>query len=67
MLAAAHAPSFGTDGSRVDASRWNPPVQVPAPGSAAHELYDRLYRQYRELYLGTRSIAHTLAALQRES
>lgn len=67
MLAAAHAPSFGTDGLRVDASRWNPPVQVLSPDPAAQELYDRLYRQYRELYPGTRSIAHTLAALQRES
>jgi xylulokinase len=43
---------------------WNPAAGVVEPDPAAQELYDRLYRIYRELYPATRSAAHALAEMQ---
>ena len=49
----------------VAVTDWNPVREVcePRPGLAGP--YDELYACYRELYVGTRDLAHTLAARQR--
>jgi xylulokinase len=49
----------------VAVNDWNPVREVcePRPGLAGP--YDELYASYRELYVGTRDLAHTLAARQR--
>ncbi|MEH1014373.1 FGGY family carbohydrate kinase [Micromonospora sp. CPCC 206060] len=44
--------------------RWNPIREVREPRPALAADYDELYQLYRELYVGTTSIAHALAARQ---
>lgn len=51
----------------VDITEWNPPAGSVQPDPATTEIYDRLYRHYRELYRNTRDVVHELAALQRKS
>ncbi|MPZ00848.1 MAG: sugar kinase [Actinophytocola sp.] len=55
---AAHA----VGGASIDA--WNPPKEIRQPREHTADLYDELYRSYRDLYLRTRSIVHALAARQ---
>lgn len=45
---------------------WNPPAETVTPDPARRAGYDELYALYRELYPATRTIAHTLAARQRD-
>jgi xylulokinase len=47
-----------------DPARWNPVERVIEPDPAATEVYEPLYRLYRDLYPATRRHAHALAALQ---
>jgi xylulokinase len=48
----------------VSIDRWNPvkEIRVPRPEFAAD--YDELYGLYRELYTGTKAVAHALTARQ---
>jgi xylulokinase len=48
-------------------SDWNPVVETIQPDSTVRPGYDELYALYRALYPATRTIAHALAARQRES
>lgn len=41
---------------------WNPVVRTVRPDPATADTYDRLYRDYRDLYQATRSVVHRLAA-----
>lgn len=45
---------------------WNPVIDIVKPDSALADHYDALYALYRELYVATAEIAHTLAEFQRE-
>ncbi|MGW0434558.1 FGGY-family carbohydrate kinase [Micromonospora sp. NPDC003197] len=49
---------------RVDIHRWNPIREVREPCPALAADYDELYRLYRQLYDGSKSVAHALAARQ---
>ncbi|MEH0974980.1 FGGY family carbohydrate kinase [Micromonospora sp. CPCC 205546] len=49
---------------RVDIHRWNPIREVREPRPELAADYDELYRLYRQLYAGSRSVAHALAARQ---
>lgn len=64
MLAADHADGFDGD-ARTRAATWNPPAETLTPDPGNRELYDELYRAYRDLYPATTGITHTLADLQR--
>lgn len=46
----------------VSAASWNPVREVRLPGDPGP--YPELYRLYRDLYSGSRDVAHALAALQ---
>ncbi|WP_049575137.1 FGGY-family carbohydrate kinase [Streptomyces sp. SBT349] len=48
-----------------DIAAWNPIASTVEPDPANRELYDRLYRLYRDLYPATREAAHALAAQAR--
>ncbi|MEU7874008.1 FGGY family carbohydrate kinase [Dactylosporangium sp. NPDC049140] len=52
--------------SPIDIDRWNPPAGIVEPDPAERAGYDELYALYRDLYPATRTIAHTLAARQRQ-
>lgn len=45
-------------------AEWNPTAEVVEPDPANREVYDRLYRVYRELYPATHEQVHALAELQ---
>ena len=44
---------------------WNPTVSVVEPNPDNREVYDELYRVYRDFYPATSDLAHALAGLQR--
>lgn len=46
---------------RPGIAAWNPVADVIAPDPDVRSFYDDRYRLYRQLYLDTRDIAHTLA------
>ncbi|MGN9768451.1 FGGY-family carbohydrate kinase [Micromonospora sp. SD12] len=48
----------------VDIHRWNPIREVREPRAALAADYDELYGLYRQLYAGSKSVAHALAARQ---
>lgn len=48
-------------------ARWNSVAAVIEPDQNTHELYEKLYGLYRELYPATRSVAHSLAEIQLET
>lgn len=48
-----------------DIAAWNPAAAIVEPDPDARDGYDELYALYRDLYPATRTIAHTLAARQR--
>jgi xylulokinase len=50
----------------VSIDDWNPPLTVRHPDPDTRRDYDDAYATYLELYPATRSIAHRLAARQRE-
>lgn len=58
LLAAIAAELVGPE------TRWNETVAVVEPTENGIEIYETLYRVYRELYPATRDQAHILAALQ---
>lgn len=43
---------------------WNPPAGIVRPQETRRDLYGRLYDLYRDLYVRTAPIAHTLADIQ---
>lgn len=48
----------------VSIETWNPIAGVRRPRPEPAADYDELYRLYRELYAGSRSVVHALAARQ---
>jgi len=48
----------------VDIDRWNPIREVREPRPALAADYDELYGLYRQLYAGSKAVAHALAARQ---
>jgi xylulokinase len=44
---------------------WNSTAAVIEPDPHTHDLYEELYTLYRELYPATRSVAHSLADIQK--
>ncbi|MER7419458.1 FGGY-family carbohydrate kinase [Micromonospora peucetia] len=65
-IGASYGAAFLAAGAveRVDIHRWNPIREVRTPRPALAADYDELYRLYRELYVGSKSVAHALAARQ---
>jgi xylulokinase len=45
-------------------TKWNEAAALVVPNPKHSELYDSLYRVYRQLYTATKEQAHTLADLQ---
>lgn len=56
----------GLVGEQADIRTWNPTARLIEPDPARHELYERLYQHYLQLYPATREISHDLARLQKE-
>ena len=46
---------------------WASVGTVVEPNQENHELYDRLYRVYGDLYPATKSLVHTLASTQEDA
>ncbi|MCX4391212.1 FGGY-family carbohydrate kinase [Micromonospora peucetia] len=65
-IGASYGAAFLAAGAveRVDIHRWNPIREIRTPRPALAADYDELYRLYRELYVGSKSVAHALAARQ---
>lgn len=51
----------------VSIEDWNPPAGVARPDPAKRATYDRLYGLYRDLYVGSKDVMHSLAQLQRDT
>lgn len=51
-------------GAAVAGTQWNEAAATVVPNPEHAELYDSLYRVYRQLYSATKEQAHTLADLQ---
>ncbi|MFI7431836.1 FGGY-family carbohydrate kinase [Micromonospora sp. NPDC049836] len=51
-------------GQDVSIEEWNPITAVRRPRPEVAADYDELYRLYRELYAGSRTVTHALAARQ---
>jgi xylulokinase len=67
-IGAAYGAAYLAARTTVGASivDWNPPAETVTPDPALRAGYDERYALYRELYPATRTIAHTLAARQRD-
>ena len=46
---------------------WNSTAAVIEPDLHTRDIYEELYTLYRELYPATRSVAHSLADLQKKT
>jgi xylulokinase len=58
--------AFGAGGcSLTDVATWVPPGETVEP-TASHEVYERLYPLYRNLYRSSAGTVHALAAFARE-
>lgn len=51
----------------TDGETWNPIYTTLEPDPDAADDYQRLYQLYRELYPGTRDVAHALATAQKQT
>ncbi|MDT0530830.1 FGGY family carbohydrate kinase [Micromonospora sp. DSM 115977] len=65
-IGASYGAAFLAAGAvqRVDIHRWNPVREVREPCPALAADYAELYGLYRQLYAGSKSVAHALAARQ---
>ncbi|MEU4780259.1 FGGY family carbohydrate kinase [Micromonospora sp. NPDC023633] len=65
-IGASYGAAFLAAGAvqRVDIHRWNPIREVREPRPALAADYAELYGLYRQLYDGSKSVAHALAARQ---
>lgn len=59
------ATAVGGSAGSPDIAQWNPVVRTVEPIAAHSGVYDDLYAIYRDLYVATAPIVHTLAAHQR--